>query len=717
MFKLNYLLLSLLKKKVFLAPMAMLFFLSNGYAQAFEVNEATKNRIEALIDDFDDLYTTEPTRAKGLIQQALVISKKYQMPVKKAESYYRLGKWFLNVGESDSALHYVNNALKIFSRFNQFENMSLCYKELGTIHDEIGQREESMNYYTEGLKLARQHGLEDQIAPFINNIGIIFLKQSHYDKALDHFKESAQLSKKGYQYAITLNNMGVVKYQQNQFNEAVIYYEKSLKACNDIADEYCSLTPLNGLANISLQEKKYSKALSTTREIIEIQEKLGLEKDLLVSFNRMGLIYNAMSNFEMAIEYYMKSLIIAEKISSVHTPYIHSNISDCYRNIGNYKKALEHMEIFYQKYDSINSGEYKIKTEELLTQYETEKKEKEIALLKKDKKLREIELEKNKALYEQELLNQSLAEQRNKYELLERDRKIDLLNKDSELQKANIINQKNELDRLSSIRNITITSAILILIPIVILLIVYRQKVKNKEMLALKTEEVNRQKSLEMIRSFEIKTIRAHIEGQEIEKKRIAKELHDGVAGSLAAIKMRLQAFGETLNGEPKFSNLLMSVDNVYKEVRTISHNLTPPGMLKHSFVDFLKKYLNEISQAGHFDIEYLFHGEAGLNEITDELKVEIYRILQELITNVVKHAQTNFVEVQLIKDKNHINLIVEDHGKGFDLSEKSYGLGLSNLQSRIKTLGGRLEIDSFKERGTIVSIEIELKEKDVVFS
>ncbi|GAA5038113.1 hypothetical protein GCM10011506_35280 [Marivirga lumbricoides] len=697
--------------------MAMLFFLSNGYAQAFEVNEATKNRIEALIDDFDDLYTTEPTRAKGLIQQALVISKKYQMPVKKAESYYRLGKWFLNVGESDSALHYVNNALKIFSRFNQFENMSLCYKELGTIHDEIGQREESMNYYTEGLKLARQHGLEDQIAPFINNIGIIFLKQSHYDKALDHFKESAQLSKKGYQYAITLNNMGVVKYQQNQFNEAVIYYEKSLKACNDIADEYCSLTPLNGLANISLQEKKYSKALSTTREIIEIQEKLGLEKDLLVSFNRMGLIYNAMSNFEMAIEYYMKSLIIAEKISSVHTPYIHSNISDCYRNIGNYKKALEHMEIFYQKYDSINSGEYKIKTEELLTQYETEKKEKEIALLKKDKKLREIELEKNKALYEQELLNQSLAEQRNKYELLERDRKIDLLNKDSELQKANIINQKNELDRLSSIRNITITSAILILIPIVILLIVYRQKVKNKEMLALKTEEVNRQKSLEMIRSFEIKTIRAHIEGQEIEKKRIAKELHDGVAGSLAAIKMRLQAFGETLNGEPKFSNLLMSVDNVYKEVRTISHNLTPPGMLKHSFVDFLKKYLNEISQAGHFDIEYLFHGEAGLNEITDELKVEIYRILQELITNVVKHAQTNFVEVQLIKDKNHINLIVEDHGKGFDLSEKSYGLGLSNLQSRIKTLGGRLEIDSFKERGTIVSIEIELKEKDVVFS
>lgn len=688
-----------------------------GFSQNSNLHETAKNRVEALIEDFNKIYTTEPTRAKGLIQQALVISKKYKMPLNNAESYYRLGKLFLNTGEYDSALHNVNNALKIFSTHNKYENISLCYKELGTIYDETGRREESMNFYSEGLKLARKHGLQELVAPFINNIGIIFLKQSHYDKALEHFTESARLSEKGYQYAITIHNIGVVKHQQNNFEEAVYYYEKSLQACNAIEDEYCSLTPLNGFANAFLQQKKYGKALETTQKIIKIQEKLGLEKDLLVSYNRMGLIYNAMANFEMAIDFYMKSLTICEKINSIHTAYIHSNISDCYRNIGNYKRALEHIEIFYQKHDSINSNEYKIQTEELLTQYETEKKEKEIALLKKNKKLREIELEKNKALYEQELLNQSLAKQQSKYEILQRDRKIDLLNKDSEIQKANIINQKNELERLAMIRNIIIVSAILIFIPVIILLIVYRQKVKSKELLALKTEEVNQQKSLEMIRSFEIKTIRAHIEGQEIEKHRIAKELHDGVAGSLAAIKMRLQSLDKILENNPKFNNLLTSVDDVYKEVRTISHNLTPPGMLKYSFVDFLKKYLNEISQSGHFEIEYLFHGEAGLNEITDELKVEIYRILQELITNIIKHAQTNFVEVQLIKDRSHINLIVEDQGIGFDFSEKSSGLGLSNLHSRIKALGGKLDIDSLKERGTIISIEIALKENDLTYS
>lgn len=703
-------------KKILLAVIALLMLSYTGFSQN-SGHETAKKRVNALIEDFDRIYTTEPTRAKGLVQQALVISKKYKMPLNNAEAYYRLAKLFLNTGEYDSALHYVNNALRIFSTHHKYENISLCYKEIGTIYDETGRREESMNFYSEGLKLAKKHGFQELIAPFLNNIGIIFLKQSHYDKALEHFTESARLSKMGYQHAITINNIGVVKYQQNKFEEAVKYYEKSLLACNAIEDEYCSLTPLNGLANTSLQQKQYEKALQTTKKIIEIQVNLGLEKDLLVSYNRMGLIYNAMGNFEMAIDFYMKSMVISEKINSVHTAYIHSNISDCYRNIGNYKKALEHMEIFYQKYDSINSNEYKIKTEELLTQYETEKKEKEIALLKKNKKLRETELQKNKALYEQELLNQSLAKQQNKYEILQRDRQIDLLNKDSEIQKANIINQKNELERLAMIRNIIIVSAILIFIPVIILLVVYRQKVKSKELLALKIEEVNQQKSLEMIRSFEIKTIRAHIEGQEIEKHRIAKELHDGVAGSLAAIKMRLQSLDKVLENNPKFSNLLTSVDDVYKEVRTISHNLTPPGMLKYSFVDFLKKYLNEISQSGHFDVEYLFHGESGLNDITDEIKVEIYRILQELITNIIKHAQTNFVEVQLINDRKHINLIVEDQGIGFDLSEKSSGVGLSNLRSRIKALGGQLDIDSLKDRGTIISIEITLQDQDLVLS
>jgi signal transduction histidine kinase/Flp pilus assembly protein TadD len=506
--------------------------------------------------------------------------------------------------------------------------------------------------------------------------------------------------------------MGVVKYQQGLYDEARKYYQKSLEACREINDDYCTLTPLNGIANTYLQQNALEKALETTQKAIQIQNRKKLEKDLLVSYNRLGLIYNAMGNYEKAIKEYEKSLNISKNLNSPHTPYIHANIADCFQNLEQYKKALTHSIKFYELKDSINSLEYKLKTEELLTQYETEKKDKEIKLLKKNKALREIQREKEIAIYEQELLNKSLREQEIKYEVLERDKKIDLLNKDKELQKANIENQENELKRQSTIKNIVIISSISVLIPVIVLLIVYRQKMKSKELLAEKTEEVNQQKTLELIREFEIKTIRAQIEGQENEKQRIAKELHDGIAGGLAAIKMNLQSMNDGAMEKQKMKRLMKEVDEIYKEVRTISHNLTPPGMLKHSFSDFIKKYLSDTAEISPFELEYIFHNEQILNKLDDNLKVEIYRILQELITNIIKHANTEFVEIQFMADYHNINLIVEDKGKGFDTVEKSNGLGLQNIKSRIKALNGNINIDSVKGRGTIINVDIDYNYK-----
>ncbi|WP_375577965.1 tetratricopeptide repeat protein [Marivirga tractuosa] len=638
-----------------------IFFYSKSIAQEKEQKSEVMDRIHALLDDFDTKITSEPARAKSLINQAIVLSKEYSLEIEEANSYFRLGKLLLNEGNYDSSKVFLKKSLTTYLKQKDYKGISKCYKEIGVLLEETGHREESLTHYTKGLKIARDHDFNELIPPFINNIGTIYLKQQHYEKASELFKESASLSKEGYQYAITINNIGVVKYQQGLFDEARDYYKKSLEACNNIKDDYCSLTPLNGIANTYLQQNAFEKALKTTQKAIQIQKRKKLDKDLLVSYNRLGLTYNAMGEYIKAIEEYERSLRISKKINSIHTPYIHANISDCYQNLRDYKNALSHSKKFYELKDSINSLEYKIKTEELLAQYETEKKDKEIELLRKNKALREIQREKEIALYEQELLNKSLEEQENKYELLQRDKKIDLLNKNRELQKANIINQENELKRQALIKNIVIVSSITILIPVIILLIVYRQKVKSREQLAAKTEEVNQQKTLELIREFEIKTIRAQIEGQENEKKRIAKELHDGIAGGLAAIKMNLQSLDNTSNQNLQLKKLIKGVDAIYSEVRTISHNLTPPEMLNHSFADFLKKYLSDVSEIATFKIEYIFHNEKILNKLQDHFKVEIYRILQELITNIIKHAKTDFVEIQILTDDNNINLIVDE--------------------------------------------------------
>lgn len=678
-----------------------------AWSQQNDNTQDVLRRVKSLIEDFDSIYTIEPARAKGLISQALLTSKKYNFDQEHADSYLRLGRLHLNIGRYDSARHCIEKALEVYKIIPDKNGISYCFKDLGNVYVETGDLEKSFDFYTKGLNLARQNKYDELIGLFINNIGLIYLKQEHFDRAQEHFEESASLSKKGYSHALAINNIGVVKQKQERYDEAIKYYHRSLEECHALEDEYCALSPLSGLGAVYLAQNNFEKALEANEHIIKLQEKLGLTKDLLVSYNRMGLIYGETEAYYLAIFYFNKSLKIARHLNSGHIHFIHANLSNAYESNNQYREALKHNILFYKIKDSISSVDYKIRTDELLKKYESAKNEKEIELLKKDQKLKQIELENKQALYTEELLRRNLEEQQNKYELLHKNRQIGFWKKDSELQQAKIENKQNELERQTYIRNVAIGSAVLIFIPTFILMVVYQQKVRNKELLALKTEEVNKQRTLELLRSFEIKTIKANIEGQEKEKQRLAKELHDGVAGSLAGIKMRFQALGALLNENNQINNLMQSVDEVYREVRTISHHLTPPGMLHYSFVEFIKKYLDEISEACEFEIEYIFHGEKNLNQLTDDVKVEVYRILQELLANVVKHAKTDLVEIQLIKNQEGVNLIVEDRGKGFEVVSKLSGMGLYSIKSRVDALGGQLNIDSVSGRGTIVNVEI----------
>lgn len=687
----------------------LLLLLCHYHAWSQTTTEAADalSRVRALVQEVDSNYNAEPARAKEMIYQAIRTSKEYGFKREQAEGYFRLGNIQLNIGERDSASLCFEQAMQMYEQAQEMKGVSLCLKSLGNFYLETGNNEKSLDHYTKGLALAKQNQWNELSSSFIHNIGIIYLNQEHYEVALEHFEESASMNIKGSSYAIAINNIGVVKKKQGKFEEAITFFQKSLGACQEIGDEYCSLTPLGALASTYLELADLNLALEATEKIIKVQEKLGLDQDLMVSHNRMGLIYNQKEEYDLAVWYYHKSLKKARELHSGHTPYIYANLSKALANNGQFEEALENSIIFYEMRDSIYSQEHKIRTEELLTRYETEKRKKEIALLRKDQKLKENELEKKQALYNRELLKNELEEQENKYKMLEKNREIGFLKKDTEIQKARIENNQQELERQTFIRNIAIICAILIFLPTFVLMVVYQQKVRNKELLALKTEEVNKQQTLELLRAYEIKTIRASIEGQEKEKQRLAKELHDGVAGTLAGIKMRFQALEMSREENKQLQDLVRSVDDVYREVRTISHHLTPPGMLQYSFVAFIKKYLNEISQGSDFEMEYIFYGEKGLNQLNDDVKVELYRILQELISNIIKHAKADFVEVQLIKDGKQVTLIVEDRGKGFDMQLKSAGLGLNSIKSRVDALGGERYIDSLPGRGTLVNVEI----------
>jgi two-component system NarL family sensor kinase len=150
-------------------------------------------------------------------------------------------------------------------------------------------------------------------------------------------------------------------------------------------------------------------------------------------------------------------------------------------------------------------------------------------------------------------------------------------------------------------------------------------------------------------------------------------------------------------------------VDEAVKEVRSISHNMMPNALIRSGLSTALREFINKISSTGalKIDLEII-----GLNErMESTTETVLYRVLQECISNIVKHAKASKIGIQLVKHTTSLNLIIEDNGVGFDSSKINdfTGIGLKNIISRVQFLNGNVEFDSFPGNGTTVVIDIPL--------
>ncbi|HEY4150488.1 MAG TPA: tetratricopeptide repeat protein [Chitinophagaceae bacterium] len=259
--------------------------------------------------------------------------------------------------------------------------------------------------------------------------------------------------------------------------------------------------------------------------------------------------------------------------------------------------------------------------------------------------------------------------------------------------------QKEQLARQNLWRNIIIVSALLLIV--FTLLLVNRRRLKHKADYEMK---LNRQRN---------DLFNAIIMAQDNERKRIARDIHDTLGSLLSAAKLNLSAIDE-MNGSSAeerqytYKTTLALLDEAAIELRNIAHNIMPAGLSQIGLPATIKSVLGSISLSRGLEVQYNVHGfEERLPEPTE---ISLYRILLELINNVIKHAAASRLTIQLIRHPKYINIVVEDNGTGFDRSftaEKNKGTGLNNIRSRVDYLKGSMEIDSGKGTGTTVMIEI----------
>ncbi len=234
----------------------------------------------------------------------------------------------------------------------------------------------------------------------------------------------------------------------------------------------------------------------------------------------------------------------------------------------------------------------------------------------------------------------------------------------------------------------------------IILLLLYRHKQK------LQRERINR-----LEHEKEIRQMQAMISGEEKERTRLGRELHDGIVSQLLSVKLSLNALQNQKDKPLQREDLnetLQQLEDATAELRKTAHNLMPEILLQGGLASAIHLFCHKISKGSGIDIE--FQAPGFIPQLVDEFELSIYRIIQELVQNAVKHAQATQLMVQLSSQDGLLHIAVEDNGIGLHLNnDNGDNYGLKNLMARLKTMNGNMDILNPPQGGTVINLEFDI--------
>ncbi len=500
-------------------------------------------RFNALIELSKELYKKETDQAKQYLEKAMDMAERTREDPWLAACHYEYGKIYRITGQMDSAVIHFELAYQIQLELENIAKSADILVKIGQIYMKTGSYDLALDHHKKSLELNREIGNRSQESRNLSDIGYVLKVQGHFDQAIKYYQKALTICEDiedDYNLALNLNRIGSIYRELENYDKALEYYESALSIRAKISDKHGIAGSYNNIGMIYQYTGNFDSAIVYYYKALELNEKSGNERWKSYNLNNIGYSYYNKGNYQESLNYYFKSLEIKEKrkdikgviftLGNISTVYhelgdislaieyyerslelsieagLKRQIRQCYYDLagihssaGDYQKAYENMKLYTEINDSIND-EDKFKTlTEIQTKYETEKKEKENEILKRDAEIRENlqvllvvivtgllilsvmffflfrmknrSLRKNKLLYEQEkklknleLKNNEIEKQRLE-ELVYAEQKINSLqqekiqNKNRELSTTtlHILNKNkilseinNELNRLSS---------------------------------------------------------------------------------------------------------------------------------------------------------------------------------------------------------------------------------------------------------------------------
>lgn len=569
-------------------------------------------------------------------------------------------------------------------------------------------------------------------------------------KLSEKMKDSSALANNHWDLAYFLEDIAVEDSAYYHFSQA----EKIFKA---LKNDYPRARVLYNMALVQASVKDYTSSEITTIEAIELFKPLNKDYNLYMCYNNLGSVTNALKEYDKALEYYGKSLLYLDKSDNdnLNRFNVINNIGKVYHDKGQYNKALESFKqvigadslyhkdarlyaIALSNYANAKNKlgdttgvlsllEKAIKIKDSLndtkslaiTYYEIA----EYYLSKKDTGMAMQYAQNSKIISEQTSNNFRLLES---LELLA---KLDPINSsrytqeyiklnDSLLREERAVRNKftrirfetdefieqNEL--LTRQRQLWIGIAITLFVLAAFILITIDQRRKNQK---LRFEQAQQKANQEIFNLLLAQNKKVE-EGKQLEKKRISEELHDGILGQMLGIRLILSGLNNKTDSDSvlKRSDLLKKLQGLEEEIRTISHELSRASQEKiHNFIVSIEELVKTIQDSSKMKCHFEYDQKIDWDQLKGDIKINIYRIVQESLQNCIKHAKATKVDLLFQSENEHVRIIISDNGVGFDQKKGKRGIGLKNINSRLDKLKGTYNIQSEIGQGTKVTITI----------
>ncbi len=617
------------------------------------MSEADTNKVLLYIQLGQQYENNNPDSALVLYEEALQLSRElnYTMGVIK---YYTNATYVYNVlGRYDTALVLNLQSVEIARAFGNQERLAACLANVGSSYLNLRNYETSIDYILQALRVYESLKMPVQLSSLTSNLCIVYRETSQLDKSLEYGLLGvayARESKSDYLITVALNNLAVVYTELNKPDEAIVLLHESLRLSKVTENIWGQITANLNMVDARIKQSQFEELKPYLDEALHLSKSVDDQESIVIILKGYSIYYLYTGAVDQAEKYGLESLRLAtENKYPLHMASVFDHLAKVALMDHDFKKSNRYSFLS----DSTQSTIFNERIASNVQQLE--------ARFKSDQQLAQI---------------RQLEDQAN----------------------------------WNRIFMVSLVAAFLAVITIVVL--AYRTYSQRKKILD-RDNLLQQSRIKQLEKEKQLLASEAIIRGQEEERTRMAKDLHDGLGGMLSGVKFSLtnMKVNTILDADATlvFERALDMLDHSIQELRRVAHNMMPEVLINFGLSEAVRGYCESIQQTKMLAIEF---NSIGMTErLSREVEIHSFRIIQELLNNILRHANAKQVVVQLSKHDHQFIITVEDDGKGFDVANirDKNSAGLANIRNRLNLLKGTMEIDSALDKGTSIEINIAL--------